>query len=258
MNRIKSIMVMHVTGRRTWFAIPWGVFGAGFAIVWLLALIIRLFRGGQEETFTGAVAAIYFVMLVTGILAVTQAFPFALGCGARRRDFVLGTLALAVGVSAAYAIVLGLLSIVEADVLHNWGVGLHFLHLPFFSDGSPLRQFCWTSDAACAQPDPNYVHGVVPFGAFWFSFAFLLLLFLLGLTLGSIFQRFGSIGIYIFVGIVFVLLSCFVLLSSALEWWGAIFGWLVQQTAAGLAVWMLLPTAVFALAAYALLRKATV
>jgi hypothetical protein len=83
-------------------------------------------------------------------------------------------------------------------------------------------------------------------------------MFLLGLTLGSIFQRFGSLGIYVFAGIVFVLLSFFVLLSSSLEWWGAIFGWLAQQTAAGLAVWMLPPIALCALVSYALLRTATV
>jgi hypothetical protein len=76
--------------------------------------------------------------------------------------------------------------------------------------------------------------------------------------IGSIFQRFGSIGIYSFAGIVIVLLSVFALLSSSLSWWGAIFGWLTQQTAAEVAMWLLLPTAFCALVSYALLRNATV
>ncbi len=257
MNRIASVLAIQFRNRGVWFLNPWGVFAAGFAIVWLIALLVRLLRFGQEETFTGALAAFYFVMMVAGILAVTQGFPFALGFGARRWDFLVGTLAMAVAVSAASSIVLGLLSLFEADVIHNWGVGLHFLHLPFFSDGSTLRHFCWTSDAACAQPDPSYVHGGVPLGAFWFSFVFLLFMCLLGLMLGSVFQRFGSTGIYILAGIVFVLLSAFLLVSTYWGWWGAIFGWLAQQTAAGLALWLLPPIALFAIVSYALLRKAT-
>ncbi|HEV8194632.1 MAG TPA: hypothetical protein VGP82_24535 [Ktedonobacterales bacterium] len=258
MNRIKSILVMQARDRGTWFVNPWGVFGASFIIVWIIALLVRVFRGGQEETFTGALAAFYFVMLVTGILAVTQGFPFALGFAARRKDYLLGTLAMAIAVSAASSIVLGLLSMVEADVIHNWGIGLHFLHLPFFSDGSPLRQFCWTSDAACEQPDPNYVHGGVPLGAFWFSFILLLFMCLLGLMVGSIFQRFSRVGIYISAGVVFLLLSVFVLLGSSWGWWSTIFAWLAQQTAAGLAWWLCPPMACFALVSYVLLRKAAV
>jgi hypothetical protein len=49
-----------------------------------------------------------------------------------------------------------------------------------------------------------------------------------------------------------------VLLSSSLDWWGGIFGWLAQQTAAGLAVWLLPPIALCALVSYALLRTAAV
>jgi len=51
---------------------------------------------------------------------------------------------------------------------------------------------------------------------------------------------------YIFAGIVFVLLGVFVLPSSSLDWWGAIVGWPVQQTTAGLAVWLLPPIALCA------------
>ena len=83
-------------------------------------------------------------------------------------------------------------------------------------------------------------------------------MYLLGLLLSSIYQRFGRTGIYIFSGVAFLLLSVFLLLSSYWSWWGAIFGWLAQQTAAGLAWWLVPLMALFALASYALLRKATV
>ncbi len=81
---------------------------------------------------------------------------------------------------------------------------------------------------------------------------------LLGLLLGSIYQRFGRTGEFFFFGIVFLLLNVFVLLSSYWQWWGTISGWLVQQTAAALGVWLVPVMAIFVLASYALLRKATV
>ncbi len=65
-------------------------------------------------------------------------------------------------------------------------------------------------------------------------------------------------GEFIFFIVVFLLLSIFVLLSSYWHWWGTISGWLVQQTAAALGLWLLPLIAIFALASYALLRKATV
>jgi hypothetical protein len=258
MKRIASVTVMQSRDRVSWCVIPASAMGAGFAIVWVIAVLARLLGRPHDEVFTGALAVFYSVMLATGFGAVTGTFPFAVGFGARRRDYVLGTVGAAAAVCAAWAFVLTLLSLVEAMVIKNWGVGLHFFHLPFFSGGTPLREFCWTSDAVCAQADPPYVRGGAPLEQVWFSFVFLLFLFLLGLLLGSVYQRFGRIGIYIALGITLLLLSLFVVVSSVWGWWGPIFGWLGQQTAAGLAWWLVLPMAFFAIASYVLLRKATV
>jgi hypothetical protein len=260
MNRIASVMVMHARDRSTWFLGPWIVLGSSFAIVWFIALSIDLLWGGTTPVYTGALACIYIVMLLEGVATIIGTFPFAVGFGTRRRDYLLGTLAMAVAVCAAWAILLGLLSLIEANVIPNWGVNLHFFHLPFFSDGSPLRQFCWSyyHDRYCAQSDPNYLSGGSPLGQFWVYFALLLFLYLLGLLIGSIYQHFGRTGEFILFGIAFLLLSVFVLVSTYWHWWGAIFGWLAQQSAATLGLWLVPLMACFALVSYVLLRKATV
>lgn len=260
MNRTARVMVMHARDRVTWLLGPWIVLGAGFAICLLITLSIDVLFGGTTPVYTGALACIYFVMLIEAIGTVSGTFPFAVGFGTRRRDYLLGTLTWSIAFCACWAIVLGLLSLIEASVIKNWGVGLHFFHLPFFSDGSPLRQFCWSHyhDQACAQSDPNYFGGGSSWQQFWVYFALLLFMYLLGLLVGSIYQRFARTGIYVFLGGAFLLLSAFFLLSSYWSWWGAIFGWLAQQTAAGLAWWLVPLMALFALASYALLRKATV
>ncbi len=261
MNRIASVMVMHARDRGTWFVIPASVLSAGFVIVLLITLSIDLLWGwGTTPVYTGALAVFYFMLLLGGIGAVIRAFPFAAGFGTRRKDYLLGTLAMGIVVCAAWAILLGLLSFIEGVLIKNWGVGLHFFHLPFFSDGSPLRQFCWSSyhDLSCARSDPAYLSGGLSLGQFWVSFALLLFLYLLGLLLGSIYQRFGRVGEYILSGIIFLLLSVFVVLSTYWNWWGAISGWLAPQSAATLGLWLLPLMACFALVSYALLRKAAV
>jgi len=260
MNRVANVMVMHSRDRVSWFLIPASVLGAGFVIVLFIALCIDLLWGNSTPVYTGALAVFYFVMLIGGATTIRGTFPFAVGFGTRRKDYFLGTLAMGGAVCAAWAILLGLLSFIEANVIKNWGVNLHFFHLPFFSDGSPLRQFCWSyyHDMSCAQSDPHYLRGGWPLGQFWVSFVLLLFMYLLGLLLGSIYQRFGRTGEYIFFGIAFLLLSVFLLLSTYWNWWGAIFGWLAQQSAAILGLWLLPLMACFALVSYALLRKATV
>jgi hypothetical protein len=47
-------------------------------------------------------------------------------------------------------------------------------------------------------------------------------------------------------------------MSTYWYWWGAILGWLAQQNAAVLGLWLVPLIGGFALASYALLRKATV
>ncbi len=261
MNRIASVTVMHARDRVTWFLIPPGVLGAGFIICLLITLSIYVLWGWDTTPlYTGALACIYIVMLVDAISSINGTFPFAVGFGTRRRDYLLGTLAWGIAVSATWAILLGILSLIEAVVIKNWGVGLHFFHLPFFSDGSPLRQFCWSyyHDLSCAHSDPDYFSGGTSMLQLWVSFVLLLFMYLLGLLLGSIYQRFGGIGEYVFLGIVFLLLSVFLTISTYWHWWGTIFGWLAQQTAAELGLWLVPLIVCFALASYMLLRKAAV
>ena len=261
MNRIASVMVMHYRDRATWLLGPWIVLGAGFIIVLLITLSIDLLWGWDiTPVYTGAVACLYFVMMIEAVSAAIGTFPFAVGFGTRRRDYLLGTLAWSIAFCAGWAILLGLLSLIEATVIKNWGVGLHFFHLPFFSDGSSLRQFCWSyyHDLSCARADPSYFRGGSSWQQFWVYFVLLLFMYLLGLLIGSIHKRFGRAGEYIAFVIAFLLLSVFALLSTYWRWWGAIGGWFVQQSAATLGLWLLLPIAFFALVSYALLRKATV
>ncbi len=228
MNRIAQVITMHSRDRFTWFLLPWIIVGSSFAINLILALIL----GGKIGIYTGSLASIYIFMLVAGSISVSGTFPFALGFNVRRRDYVLGSLALAVGISAAWALLLVLLSLIEANLTNYWGVSLHFFHVFYFSNGSPLDQF-------------------------WVYFILMLFMFLLGFLPGSVYQRYRRTGMYTMFGVAGLLLSVFSLLSTYGNWWGTIFGWFARQTAVDLAWWMLPLIGLCALASYALLRRAT-
>jgi hypothetical protein len=103
--------------------------------------------------------------------------------------------------------------------------------LPFFSGGSPLRQFCWTTYCS-ARTNPSYFRNSALLQQFWVYFVILLFMYPLGLLLGSIYQHFGRLGEHIFFGAAFLLLSVFLLASTYGHWRGAIFDRLAQQTAA--------------------------
>src|SRR5689334_5794198 len=117
MNRIASVMVMHARDRMSWFLGPWIVLGAAFVICLLITLSIDWLWGSTTPVYTGALACIYIVMLVEAIGTVIGTFPFAVGFGTRRRDYLLGTLAWSVAFCAAWAILLGLLSLIEGALI---------------------------------------------------------------------------------------------------------------------------------------------
>lgn len=228
MNRIANVLVMHSRDKFSLFALPWTIVGSSFVINLFIALLL----GGKTAIYTGGLSSIYIFTLVAGSIIVGGTFPFAVGFGVRRRDYFLGTLTLAVAISAAWAILLLLLSLIEADVIKNWGVGLHFFHLPYFSNGSAVEQF-------------------------WVYFVAMLFMFLLGLVPGSVYQRYRRTGMYVLFGAVGLVVSVFSLVSAYWDWWGTIFGWFAQQTAIDLAWWTLPLIALCALASYTLLRRAT-
>jgi hypothetical protein len=229
MNAIRTVMKMYTRGKLLWFFLPW----MGLMIQFLVALIvirILLLFGGETPFYPGGLITICVIMFCVGIMTLNDTFPFALGWSCRRTDYVLGTTAIAVAVSAVTAALWLLFSLLES-VTRGWGIELHYFHLPYFNDGTLIEQF-------------------------WVYFVVLVNMYFLGCVIGSIYQRFGRASTLIFLLIVILLLSIFSLVWAYLGWWGAIFHWFNQFTAFELAFLLLPLTALYLLASYLLLRRA--
>ncbi len=228
MKRIASVMNIHFKDRWTWLIVPWGFV---LCTSFLVNLIISFFL--RDPLYSGGISSIYVFALVAGILILPHTFPFVIGFSVRRTDYFLGSTAAAAVNNAIIALVLVLLAMVERHWTNGWGTDLHFFHLPYVHDGSPAEQLAM-------------------------SFAVLMHLFFLGFVISSVHRRFGAVGLYTLFTALLVILTVAGFLCTYYGWWRDIFEWLANHSAFQLAMWTVPVTALYAVASYRLLRKATV
>lgn len=226
MNRVASVIKMHSKDKWSWFIIPWLVMLSSFFI----NLIISLFL--NEPIYSGGIASIYIYMFVAGIITLAQTFQFALGLGVSRKDYYMGTSAMVVLTSIFSALMLFLLGRMEVWT-EAWGTGLHFFHVPYLSDGPLINQFM-------------------------VSLVILLFMHFFGILISAAYRRIGRNGLFIVSGILLIVSTVLGFLATYLNWYPAIFKWMIQQSAVDYTLWMLPFIAVFALMSYLLLRRSTV
>ena len=152
-----------------------------------------------------------------------------LGLSLTRRTFYLGTSLFAVAQALVYGVLLyGLLLIERAT--GGWGVGL-----PFF------RGF-WALDGALAQ--------ILVFSGP------MLVLAVIGIAIGVVYKRFGSIGLYVLTIGSILGIGALTALISWQQGWASVGGWLGDQSTVALfAGWPLVVGAIVALAGYAGIRR---
>ncbi|WP_027087743.1 hypothetical protein [Cohnella panacarvi] len=227
MNRIRSVVHMHMKDRLGWFILPWVILGSSFVVNLGIAAY------AEETITTGGLASIYIYMLVGGIVSLVQTYPFAVGFTMRRKDYVIGTLATMAGFSAYSAIVLMLLGAIEKET--GWGVDLNFFHLGYLSEGNLLAQW-------------------------WVHFGIMLNMLVGGFLISSIHRKFGKNGMFAFFIGISLILSVVIFLVSTNDGWDAIGRWLRDNppTAAELSTYLFPLTVIFGFASHLLLRKAAV
>jgi len=230
MRKTLSVLKMHWRDKWSWLYIPWIICLASF----LVNVIIGVFLPSDGELYSGGLVALFIYFFVSGILTPAQTFPFALGMGVRRKDYFLGTAAMAVAFSVPSAAVLALFSWLEQRT-GNWGLNLHFFHLPFVHEGPVLLQ--------------------------WLTMLLLLLfVYFGGLLIAGIYRRCGKVGLLVFFG---CLLLMAMAVPAAVNIWGSWAGfgqWLAKHVHSmnELALPLFVFTLIFLLASYLLFRRATV
>jgi hypothetical protein len=230
MNRILDVMRLQRPAWPWMVGWPWGMMTVAFGVNLVIFAGIQTRIDG--ETTTGGLFSLYGIAIGMAAVSVTQVFGYALGMGVTRRDFYLAWSLLAVAQSVAYGLVLTILHALERATDY-WGAGMRFFGPPFMDDANPVLRLLIYA---------------VP----------MLLVTHLGILLGTVYLRWGTIGVFASLGVGFGGLTFAAALSMLTQQDDAISRWLFGQPAAALlAGWSVLVVAVFALGGYALVRRAT-
>ncbi|RZT83819.1 hypothetical protein EV383_0638 [Pseudonocardia sediminis] len=195
-NRVVTAARLNVVDAKVRLGMPWLVVGAAFLINLLIFVLVRSNVGETGPEYTGALAALYISMAAAYIQTMTQTFPFALSLGLTRRHFYLGVSLVVVMESLMHGVLLTVALAIERAT-GGWGMDLNFFGVPFLVQSNPVLQV---------------VVYTVP----------LLALGFLGLLAGTVFRRWGQIGVYTAaIGSTLVLGGLAVLITWQ-QWWGSV------------------------------------
>ncbi|PZQ91863.1 MAG: ABC transporter permease [Leifsonia xyli] len=151
--RVWRIARLLTTNPWTVAGLPFMILGVIFVLTWIIWWLINVNLGADaradagDAQYNGAASYIFVYMLVIAVQSVNLAFPLALGYGATRRAFSLGSTLAFVMLSAVYALVMTIGAWLE-DLTDGWGLkGVFFRTFYFATDDGWLVQwwvyFCW-------------------------------------------------------------------------------------------------------------------
>lgn len=237
-GRILNVTRLHLTNRFPILVLPLMILGFIFLVnylIWWIIFSVTDAEGARSASegmqFSGGSGFIFVYMLVVAVQAVNLTFAFAQGYSVTRRDFYLGSSLVFVLLSAYYAAIMTVMTLLERAT-NGWGFGGAMFDVIYFRTENPLLQF--------AQ-----------------FFLLFLFFFFIGAAISSMYVRWKSNGMLVFFAALTLLLVGLVALVTFTANWPAVGAWFVQNGAFGVALWSLVPTALAAITGYFILRKAT-
>lgn len=229
MNTLLHVARYHLVDRRQYIAVPPAI----MAFVFLVSLVVfAVVPVPDGHAYTGAMTWVWGFLLVHGIFSVTRSLPFGLALGLSRRSYFLGTILLATGVSAVYALVLTLLQVVERAT-GGWGFYLHFFRIAWILDG------------------PWYLSWLT-------SFVVMAFLYVYGMWFGLVYRRWDITGLLTFIGAQVTVLLAATLVTTWIRAWPEVGHFFMTLSAAGLTGVLAAVAAGLTLGGFTTMRRVTV
>lgn len=231
-NRVLTAARLNTVEIGVRLAIPWMVLGSAFLINLLIFGLIRANTDDGDPGVTGALAALYITASIVHLQTMTQTFPFALSLGITRRNFYLGAGLVVLVETLVHSIALTVLLAIE-NATGGWGLQLRFFGVGFMVQSNPVAQV-----VAYAAP--------------------LLALGLIAMMIGTLFKRWGQIGVYAAAIGTTLVLGGLVALVTWQQWWGAVGSFFTTTPSLVLlGVYPLVIAVLAGLGGFALVRRAT-
>ncbi|QCB50851.1 ABC transporter permease [Rhodococcus sp. PAMC28707] len=230
MKRTLNVARMHAIAWPLIIGWPLVVLAISFVISYTIFALVP--TTDNEYNFTGSVFSMYGFAIGFYIQAVTQTFPFALGISVTRREFFNASALVALVQSAVLATLVYVLSIIEAST-GGFGVKLRMFGIFRYATDDPALQWL----------------GI---------FTTVLLVAAIGLVVGVVYQRYRVTGIFGLGLASIVLLGGGAIVVTWQRWWPEVGDFFVDTPRILLLVVIpLVLTAIFGLAGWAGLRRAT-
>ncbi|KQX04982.1 MULTISPECIES: hypothetical protein [unclassified Leifsonia] len=233
-HEIWRIVRLHCINPSVFFGIPLIILAGAWAIVMVIGLIARgagAAPGDLEDMrYSWAVISPQWYLVVVGVQAVGLTFSFALGFGATRRDFWLGTAAMFGLVSVLFAAIIA--TLVQLEIATNgWGLGVHMFDALWYGQG-------WLTD-------------------FYTAFALQALVLFIGAGVTTIYMRWRIPGMLIVTAGFAVLLLGGIAWATLTSSWAAVFSWFASLGLIGVFSLVLAIAAICAVGGYIVIRRAT-
>jgi len=207
MNRPLAVARIHAMDHATVLVLPWAVLASALVInviVW--SLVPEAAAKG-----TGGILSLYCFSWAMISVLVARGFPFQLGLGVTRRDFLTGTFLFLAAFAVASAVLLVGLNLLERAT-GGFGLGGRFFRVPWFTEVPDVQLV-----AIYALPMVFFVGLGMLFAAVW-----------------SRFRATGTVALLTGIGLALVVPIALITRSGAWPSVGAWFGDLVPLTAVAL------------------------
>jgi hypothetical protein len=235
-HEILRIVRLHCVNPSIFFGIPWLILGSAWAVMMIVGLIITAANGPTEQMAEGmryswAVLSPQWYLVVVGVQAIGLTFSFALGFGATRRDFWLGTSIMFGIVSLLNAIAIATLVQIEKTT-DGWGIGIAMF------DSLWYGQQGWLAD-------------------FYATLALQLLVLFIGASVTTVYMRWRARGMLIVLFGSIAILLAFIAIVTFTETWPALFEWFGGIGVVGVFTIVLGFAVLCAAGGYLVIRRAT-
>jgi hypothetical protein len=235
-HEILRIVRLHCVNPSVFFGVPWIILGAAWAVMMIVGLIITAANGPTDKMAEGmryswAVLSPQWYLVVVGVQAIGLTLSFALGFGATRRDFWVGTSVMFGIVSFLNAVAIATLVQIE-KATDGWGIGIAMF------DSLWYGQQGWLTD-------------------FYSTLALQLLVLFIGASVTTVYLRWRMRGMLIVALSAVALLLAFIAIATFSGSWPALMAWFGGIGIGGAFSIVLALALVCAVGGYLVIRRAT-
>ncbi|MRG59258.1 hypothetical protein GE115_05150 [Agromyces sp. CFH 90414] len=235
-HEILRIARLHTVNPSIFFGVPWMILGFAWLISVVIAAIITGAGAPSDQVQEGmryswAVLSPQWYLVAVGVQAIAFTFSFALGFGATRRDYWLGTSAMFVLVAVEMAVAIATLVQLE-KLTDGWWIGAGMFDTLWYG------QQGWWFD-------------------FYSTFALELAVLFIGAGATTVYMRWRMRGMLtLLIGAIVLIVGC-VAITTFAGWWPQVVSWFAAIGLVGVFSLLLAFAVVAAVAGYLVIRRAT-